>query len=194
MINNISLLSCLDALRQYAINNNINSLGVGYDYNSIMHYNDNFFSNGRGPTMVSIPSGIVLGRALRLSPLDIKQTNLLYQCGEYTNFIYTECKLLRAALYYWHTATRNPGPPLVPLPPPEPTSPPPTLPYPSCGQILTATSGTITSPGYPTYRHNQDCAWIIAISNSRGYRMRITFQPVSVEHRYSHKGWYGLKC
>lgn len=87
MINNISLLSCLDALRQYAINNNINSLGVGYDYNSIMHYNDNFFSNGKGPTMVSIPSGIVLGRALRLSPLDIKQANLLYQCGEYTNLL-----------------------------------------------------------------------------------------------------------
>ena len=75
----------------------------------------------------------------------------------------------------------TPGPPLVPEVI-DPTPPPPTLPFPSCGQIVTATNGVITPPGYPTFRHNQRCGWIIALDNPRGYRLRINIQ-VSVEQR-----------
>lgn len=59
---------------------------MGYDYNSIMHYNDNFFARGPGlKTMEAIASpDIVLGHALRLSPLDILQAKNLYQCGMYS--------------------------------------------------------------------------------------------------------------
>ena len=71
------------ARSQYDINNGINSRGVGYDYNSIMHYNDNFFARSPGlKTMVPVAPGIILGRASDLSPLDILQTNLLYDCSK----------------------------------------------------------------------------------------------------------------
>ena len=65
-------------------------MGVGYDYNSIMHYNDNFFARQPGlRTMVAVAGDeIVLGHALQLSPLDIIQANNFYQCGMYlTNTI-----------------------------------------------------------------------------------------------------------
>ena len=60
----------------------INSLGVGYDYNSIMHYNaDTFGRNGRTTIVANDPS-IPVGEAVELSELDILQTNLLYECGK----------------------------------------------------------------------------------------------------------------
>ena len=50
----------------------IDSLGVGYDYNSIMHYDN----------IDALDPEIITGEAEELSPLDILQTNKLYQCGE----------------------------------------------------------------------------------------------------------------
>jgi len=61
----------------------IDSQGVAYDYNSIMHYNSNFFS--RHPsldTLRALDPSIPVGMARVLSPLDIEQTNRLYSCGE----------------------------------------------------------------------------------------------------------------
>ncbi len=56
-------------------------LGVGYDYNSIMHYNYDYFARYSGLTTLNPKaSGIPLGQAVRLSPSDILQTNLLYNC------------------------------------------------------------------------------------------------------------------
>ena len=49
----------------------------------------------------------------------------------------------------------------------------PVLPFPDCGQILTARNGVISSPGYPTYRHNQRCGWIIALGKGYGLRIKI---------------------
>ena len=61
----------------------VNSLGVGYDYNSIMHYHDTAFSVVVGKiTLESIDPNIPIGGATELSPLDIIQTNLLYKCSK----------------------------------------------------------------------------------------------------------------
>ena len=59
----------------------INSLGVGYDYNSIMHYNNDTFGGGQLTIMANDPS-IPVGMAVELSELDILQANLLYSCGQ----------------------------------------------------------------------------------------------------------------
>ena len=56
-------------------------LGVGYDYNSIMHYNEDFFARFPGtPTLTAKAVGIPIGQAVQLSPFDILQANLLYGC------------------------------------------------------------------------------------------------------------------
>lgn len=59
----------------------INSLGVGYDYNSVMHYNSDAFGSGR-TTLQALDPTIPLGLAVELSELDVLQTNLLYKCGK----------------------------------------------------------------------------------------------------------------
>ena len=61
----------------------VNSLGVPYDFNSIMHYSASAFAKGDTNTISTKEKDIPFGRAPELSPLDIKQTNLLYKtrCG-----------------------------------------------------------------------------------------------------------------
>ena len=61
----------------------VNSLGVPYDFNSIMHYGATAFARPNTKTITTKEKDIPIGRAPELSPLDIKQTNLLYnhQCG-----------------------------------------------------------------------------------------------------------------
>jgi hypothetical protein len=64
----------------------INDLGVGYDYESVMHYGAKAFSkDGRSPT-ISIKQGkntnnVKLGQRYRLSDKDKKQARLLYNCN-----------------------------------------------------------------------------------------------------------------
>lgn len=64
----------------------IDSLGVGYDYNSIMHYSSTAFGGGQVTIEANDPS-IPVGAAVGLSDLDILQANLLYRCGEYDNHL-----------------------------------------------------------------------------------------------------------
>ena len=61
----------------------VNSLGVTYDFNSIMHYSATAFGVNNAITISTKEKDIPFGLAPELSPLDIKQTNLLYnhQCG-----------------------------------------------------------------------------------------------------------------
>lgn len=65
----------------------INDLGVGYDYNSVMHYGSRAFSKDGRSTTITIkgnnPGNVRLGQRYRLSKLDKKQAQLLYSCGEY---------------------------------------------------------------------------------------------------------------
>ena len=62
----------------------IDSLGVTYDFNSVMHYRATGFANKPGAvTISSKEKDLQFGFVPELSPLDIKQANLLYkyQCG-----------------------------------------------------------------------------------------------------------------
>ena len=70
----------------------INSLGVGYDYNSIMHY-DRYYgtvdSNGQYIEKEIIRPknpNITIGEVRGLSLLDIIQTNRLYSCSKLTSY------------------------------------------------------------------------------------------------------------
>ena len=71
-----------------------NTLGLGYDYASIMHY-----SSLGG--IITAKSNVPFGNAQELSPLDIEKARRLYQCGkcrkrhvycpEPYHFKYSEC-------------------------------------------------------------------------------------------------------
>lgn len=63
----------------------VNSLGVPYDYNSIMHYSETAFAKFGTITISTKESDIPFGRAPELSRLDIIQTELLYkdQCSKF---------------------------------------------------------------------------------------------------------------
>jgi len=60
----------------------IDSLKVAYDYNSIMHYGSKAFSKNGLPTILPNRDDIFTLGNDKLSPLDIKQTQLLYQCAD----------------------------------------------------------------------------------------------------------------
>lgn len=65
----------------------VNSLGVGYDYNSIMHYNryrSVVDSNVKLEVIRPRDPNITIGEAHGLSPLDVIQTNRLYSCSKLT--------------------------------------------------------------------------------------------------------------
>lgn len=54
----------------------------------------------------------------------------------------------------------------------------------TCGQVVSGnTSGMLTSPGYPEYRHNLDCAYIINPPN--GYYLQVQLPNFAIEERFS---------
>jgi hypothetical protein len=64
----------------------INDLGVGYDYESVMHYGAKAFSKDGRSLTISIKKGkttndIKLGQRYGLSDMDKKQARLLYNCN-----------------------------------------------------------------------------------------------------------------
>lgn len=62
-------------------NRRINSHGVSYDYKSIMHYGNKAWAKDKSkPTIVAKNGATNVFGNLHLSPLDIKQTNILYHC------------------------------------------------------------------------------------------------------------------
>jgi len=67
----------------FDIKTNIDSLGVTYDFNSIMHYRATAWAKFGTITISTKEKDIPIGNAPELSLLDIKQTNLLYkdQCS-----------------------------------------------------------------------------------------------------------------
>lgn len=77
------------------------TLGLGYDLQSIMHYHkDTFSKNGSDTIRPKDPTITSFGHSDKLSPLDIAKTNVLYSCDRgnflnarvYTVYIYT-CSL-----------------------------------------------------------------------------------------------------
>ena len=60
---------------------NGDTLGLGYDYASIMHYHSRAFSIDRlRETIRAKDQNIIIGGARELSPLDILKANELYKC------------------------------------------------------------------------------------------------------------------
>ncbi|KAJ7393766.1 hypothetical protein OS493_003425 [Desmophyllum pertusum] len=59
----------------------IDSLGVDYDYNSLMHFEETAFSKNGQPTIIPKQAGVTIGQRDGPSALDIKQMNLLYKCN-----------------------------------------------------------------------------------------------------------------
>lgn len=67
----------------------IDSLGVEYDYKSVMHYGSKAFSKNGLPTIVARDPSVKRFGNTHLSLLDIRQAKLLYNCpGRYTRFYY----------------------------------------------------------------------------------------------------------
>lgn len=76
----------------------MNDYGVAYDYASIMHYGETFFSkDSRSTTLKPKKEGVQIGQRLGLSPLDILQANRLYMCRE---SIIGLCSLHRNVIIY----------------------------------------------------------------------------------------------
>ncbi|KAM4727986.1 meprin A subunit beta-like [Anableps anableps] len=65
------------------------SLGVPYDYNSIMHYSKNAFQNGSEPTIVTKISAFsdVIGQRMEFSDSDLLKLNRLYKCTQGSTFL-----------------------------------------------------------------------------------------------------------
>ena len=78
--------------REYNFNKrtDIDSLGVTYDFNSVMHYSSTAFAKYNTVTITAKEKDLPFGLAPELSPLDIKQANLLYkhQCGKHSLYYY----------------------------------------------------------------------------------------------------------
>ncbi|KAL9984774.1 hypothetical protein ACROYT_G007107 [Oculina patagonica] len=59
----------------------IDSLGVPYDYGSIMHYGKRDFAKWPWQTTIRAKNGASIGQRSHLSVLDVKQMNLYYKCN-----------------------------------------------------------------------------------------------------------------
>jgi len=59
--------------------------GTPYDYYSVMHFNKNAFSSGKGSTIITKRSEFqeVIGQLMEMSESDVIELNKLYKCSEY---------------------------------------------------------------------------------------------------------------
>ena len=138
----------------------INSLGIPYDHNSIMHYPPTAFAKaGHLYTIVSLAAGIFVGSGQCPSRLDFIQINKLYKCGEmrreregetgdWRGYHNSLALFLGSAINFTSNSSLQ-LPPLNPIPP---------LPYPNCGEVF---RGAITFQW--GFAHNINCQWILAI-------------------------------
>uniref|UniRef100_A0A3B4Z059 Metalloendopeptidase n=1 Tax=Stegastes partitus TaxID=144197 RepID=A0A3B4Z059_9TELE len=64
--------------------------GTPYDYESVMHYSKNAFTNGNGSTIITKDPKFqdVIGQRLEMSPSDVLELNLLYKCSKYSTIAF----------------------------------------------------------------------------------------------------------
>ncbi|XP_029958836.1 meprin A subunit beta-like [Salarias fasciatus] len=95
--------------------------GVDYDYSSVMHYGKNAFTNGNGSTIVTLDPEFqdVIGQRLEMSPSDVLELNLLYECNStvalnmFCGFSGTMCEMSRCSRggIGWEMVTKARGGP-----------------------------------------------------------------------------------
>uniref|UniRef100_A0A3P9JXI1 Metalloendopeptidase n=1 Tax=Oryzias latipes TaxID=8090 RepID=A0A3P9JXI1_ORYLA len=63
--------------------------GTLYDYWSVMHYSTDAFTNGNGPTIITIDPMFqnIIGQRLEMSFYDVLELNRLYNCSEYFKIV-----------------------------------------------------------------------------------------------------------
>jgi hypothetical protein len=66
---------------KYVWGSTVLNQGSPYDYQSVMHYGTTAFSMNGLPTMIPRQSGVSIGDALRLSPIDIAEVRHYYGCN-----------------------------------------------------------------------------------------------------------------
>ena len=84
---------------------------------------------------------------------------------------------------YIFLGSESSWPPISTILPSLPTPAPPSLPTGvTCGQVSDGQlNGTYTSPGYPSYRHNLDCAYVIKVP--QGYDIQLKISNFATEQR-----------
>ncbi|KAH8307687.1 hypothetical protein KR044_008974 [Drosophila immigrans] len=90
----------------------VNSLGMAYDYDSIMHYARNTFSKGTYldtilPIEVKGRKRPEIGQRLRLSQGDISQANLLYNCPKCGRTFQESTGIFTSPVYFTAGAVSN---------------------------------------------------------------------------------------
>ena len=60
-------------------NSFVDTQNTPYDYGSVMHYETNAFSNGL-PTIEPIELNVEIGQRVWMSPIDIEEVRLAYNC------------------------------------------------------------------------------------------------------------------
>uniref|UniRef100_A0A3P9IY60 Metalloendopeptidase n=1 Tax=Oryzias latipes TaxID=8090 RepID=A0A3P9IY60_ORYLA len=81
--------------------------GTLYDYWSVMHYSTDAFTNGNGPTIITIDPKFqnIIGQRLEMSYYDVLELNRLYNCSEYFKFVIT-CIVTGGEIgYFMHVST-----------------------------------------------------------------------------------------
>ncbi|XP_053687223.1 tolloid-like protein 1 [Sabethes cyaneus] len=91
----------------------VNSLGLPYDYDSIMHYARNTFSKGTYldtifPIEMPTRKRPEIGQRLRLSEGDIAQANLLYKCAKCGRTFQENLASFTSPSYYSNTPPADP--------------------------------------------------------------------------------------
>ena len=151
----------------------VDSLGVLYDFSSIMHYSKVAFAKPGTMTISSIEKDIPFGRAPVLSRLDILQTELLYNCSKL--LIYNVAMYMHNYIMFL-LESRSPLPSRLPAKVATPS--PVTLPPKGCNRHLLNVSGQIFPPDSP-YKSNTTCIWIIEVP--KGYEVRLEIHDMELE-------------
>ena len=58
----------------------VDTQGTPYDYASVMHYNSHAFSGNGLPTIETVEPFAMIGQRTRMSPIDIQEVRLFYNC------------------------------------------------------------------------------------------------------------------